>query len=287
MLKDKIFLKDVFITKLLKEEDCREYLASIIAAVLNLDKEYVLANLRLLDSEVSKNIHHKDQEVDVIVENEEMVVNIEINANDTEQSRIKNNSYIAQLVIRQTYPGKRYAIKPIVQINMNLFDAYAKNEFIYHSVMMEEKHHIKRRNSLIDIYDINLDFLSKMDYNQIKKLNEHDLQWLLYILVCQDKTHANHLYRESGMMKKVEMKKEDFLRELDSLLAYDHEEFHRREMEELKEKAVKEAREEGLKEGLEQSKKEMAKKSLKIGTLTLEQIAEITDLTIDEVKELQ
>lgn len=138
-----------------------------------------------------------------------------------------------------------------------------------------------------------------MDYNQIKKLNEHDLQWLLYILVCQDKTHANHLYRESGMMKKVEMKKEDFLRELDSLLAYDHEEFHRREMEELKEKAVKEAREEGLKEGhkkglkegkkegLEQSKKEMAKKSLKIGTLTLEQIAEITDLTIDEVKELQ
>lgn len=174
---------------------------------------------------------------------------------------------------------------------MNLFDAYAKNEFIYHSVMMEEKHHIKRRNSLIDIYDINLDFLSKMDYNQIKKLNEHDLQWLLYILVCQDKTHANHLYRESGMMKKVEMKKEDFLRELDSLLAYDHEEFHRREMEELKEKAVKEAREEGhkegLKEGLEQSKKEMAKKSLKIGTLTLEQIAEITDLTIDEVKELQ
>ena len=86
---------------------------------------------------------------------------------------------IAQLIIRQTFPGELYNIKPIVQINVDCFDAYLKNEFIYHSVMMEEKYHIKRRDSNIDIYDINLDFLSELDYNQIRNLSEKDLKWLL------------------------------------------------------------------------------------------------------------
>ncbi len=137
MIKEKTFLRDIIITKLLKAEECREYLASIIAAVLKIEKNYVMENLRLLDTEVSQNIHNKDQEVDVIAENNEMIINIEINTVNTRQSRIKNNTYIAQLILRQTAPGKIYNIKPIVQINVDCFDVYMKNEFIYHSVMME------------------------------------------------------------------------------------------------------------------------------------------------------
>lgn len=76
MIKEKIFIKDVFITKLLKAEECREYLVSIISAVLQIDKNYVANNLKLLDTEVNQNIHNKDQEVDLLVENKEMVVNI-------------------------------------------------------------------------------------------------------------------------------------------------------------------------------------------------------------------
>lgn len=177
--KNKIFLDDVVVPKLLKAEECREYLVSIIAAVLKIDKEYIMDNLRLIDTKINENIHNKDQEVDVIFENDAMMVNIEINTRNTKQSRIKNQVYIAHLIIRQTFPGEVYHIKPVIQINVDGFDLYNKNEFIYRSVMMEEKYHLKRMDSYIEIYDINLDFLSKIDYNHIKELSEKDLKWLL------------------------------------------------------------------------------------------------------------
>lgn len=291
MVKEKMFLKDVFITKLLKDVECRDYLASIIGAVLNIDSEYVLANLKLLDTEVNQNIHTKDQEVDIIVENEDMVVNIEINTLNTKQSRMKNNSYVAQLIIRQTYPGKLYDIKPIVQINVDCFDLYEKKEFIYHSVMMEEKYHLKRQDSNMDLYDINLDFLSELDYNQIRNLSEKDLKWLLYIFVCQDKKLKNNLYNKNRMMNKVEKKMENFMKEFDSLLYYNHDEFRASEIEELKQDAYKEGRKEGIEQGIEKGAKqnsiETAKKLLKMKVLTLEQIAESTDLTIQEIKKLK
>ena len=262
MTKEKIFLRDVFATKILKAEECREYLASIIAAVLDIDKDYVIHNLKLIDTEVSQNIHNKDQEVDVIVENEEMVVNIEINTLNTKQSRIKNNAYIAQLIIRQTYPGKVYKIKPIVQINVDCFDAYLKDEFIYHSVLMEEKYHVKRSDSNIDIYDINLDFLSNLDYNQIRNLSEKDLKWLLYIFVCQDEALKNNLYGGNRMMRKVEKKMEDFMKEFDSLLYYNHDEFREAELEELRQDAYKEGREEGIEHGIKQGIEKGIKKGI-------------------------
>lgn len=315
MVKSKIFLKDVVATKILKAEECREYLGCIIAAVLNIDKMYVLHNLKLLDTEVSQNIHTKDQEVDVIVENEEMVVNIEINTINSKQSRIKNNIYIAQLIIRQTFPGKLYNIKPIVQINVDNFDLYGKNEFIYHSILMEEKYHLKRKDSNLDIYDINLDFLSELDYNQVRNLSEKDLKWLLYIFVCQDDALKSNLYSGNRMMRKVKKKMESFMKEFDGILYYNHDEFRASELEEyregikaeykeklieeikeelkaeLKEKLKQDAYKEGMEQGIEQGSKqaniEMAKKLLKIGVLTTKQIANSTDLSTKEVEKLK
>lgn len=290
MVSPKIFLKDVVATKILKAEECREYLACIIAAVLNIDKMYILHNLKLLDTEVSQNIHTKDQEVDVIVENEEMVVNIEINTINSKQSRIKNNIYIAQLIIRQTFPGELYNIKPIVQINVDSFDLYGKNEFIYHSILMEEKYHLKRSNSNIDIYDINLDFLSELNYNQVRNLNEKDLEWLLYIFVCQDKTLRNNLYSKNGMMRKVKKKMESFMKEFDGILYYNHDEFRASELEELKQDAYKEGMEQGIQQGIEQGSKQnaigIAKKML-AKNKNLKEIQEFTNLSIKEIEELK
>lgn len=326
MVKEKMFLRDVVATKILKAEECREYLASIIAAVLEIDKNYVLNNLKLLDTEVSQNIHNKDQEVDILVENQEMVVNIEINTLNTKQSRMKNNAYIAQLIIKQTFPGKLYNIKPIVQINVECFDAYLKNEFIYHSVMMEEKYHIKRMDSNIDIYDINLDFLSELDYNQVRNLSETDLKWLLYIFVCQDETLKRNLYSGNSMMRKVEKKMEEFMKEFNSLFYYNHEEFRKRDIEEyreelrkemekelreeikvelrkelteemvkeikmelreeVKDEVINQVKEEGIEQGSKLAKLEMAKKLLSKNKSS-EEIHEFTDLSIEEIEELK
>ena len=274
--KEKVFLKDKVATKILKDESCREYVASIIACVLNIEKEYVMENLRLLDTEVNLNVHNKEQELDALFENDMAIINIEVNYKNTERSRKKNSIYIAQLILRQTYPRKDYLLsKPVIQINLNNFDYYGQNEFLYHSVTMEEKYHIERKDENREIYDINLDFLSELEYTEIEKLSERDLKWLLYIFVCQDEKLRTSLYEGNGMMGKVEKKMEDFMKEFDSILYYDHDEFERLNR---KDSAYKLGKEEGI--------IETAKKMLSSNILP-EQISEWTGLTIEEIEKLK
>ena len=221
--KEAKYLKDEYAKKLLKEEDCKEYVASIIASVLDLPKDYVVNNLKLLNNEININEHVKNQEADAVFDLDEHIVNIEINYNNSIELQTKNTGYIAQLYLTQIKPGENYPkIKPIVQINLNNYDVFNKNEFIYHSVVMETKHHIIR-NKDIEIFDINIDLLNEIDYNEIEKLNERDLRWLLYIFVCGDKRLREEVYGESEMMKKVNDKIDDYQAFLNRWLYYDKE----------------------------------------------------------------
>ncbi len=108
------YLKDEYAKKLLKEEDCKEYVASIIASVLDLPKDYVVNNLKLLNDEINVNKNVKDQKVDAVFNLDKHIVNIEINYNNNIELQTKNTSYIAQLYLKQIKPGERYPkIKPI------------------------------------------------------------------------------------------------------------------------------------------------------------------------------
>lgn len=86
--------------------------------------------------------------------------------------------------------------------------------------MMEENSH-KKRNDLLEIVDINLEYLSDISYNEIKKLDEKDLRWLLYIFVCKDKDLREQLYQEKRVMGIVSKKLEEVTQYLDELLFYD------------------------------------------------------------------
>ena len=110
-------------------------------------------------------------------------------------------------------------------------------------------------------------------YNKAKVFRKEFFSWL-----------KKNLYSENGMMKKVEKKMKNFMRELDSILYYNHEEFWAAELEELKEEAVRIAKEEAYKEGSKQSKIEMAKKMLDF--MNIEQIEEITGLSLKEIDQL-
>ncbi len=282
MKEEKMFLKDVVANKVLTDESCREYTASIIALILNIDKNYVLKNLKLLESKVNLNINNKDQDVDVLLENDYAIINIEVNYSNNEQVREKNHAYIAQLLLRNTFPGKKYDMKRVIQINLNNFDFYEEKEFIYHSLTMEEKYH-KPRNDKRDIYDIDLDILQKMPYTEIEKLSEKDLQWLLYIFVCQDEVLRSSLYQSNPMMKKVQRKLEDLTSEFDKILYYNREEIYGSE---IKKQAREEGLQEGRQEGRQEEKLKIAKNLLKYG-MSNKDIAENTSLSIVEIEKLR
>ena len=62
--------------------------------------------------------------------------------------------------------------------------------FIYQSVVMESRIHIER-NKYLEIYDINLDYLRKVDYNNIKK---DSLEYYLYYMVVKDIKQIKFIY---------------------------------------------------------------------------------------------
>ncbi len=57
-------------------------------------------------------------------------------------------------------------IKKVYQINLNGYDEFKKNEFIYRIKVIEEKYNIERYDNL-EIIDINLYKLYEMDYNLV------------------------------------------------------------------------------------------------------------------------
>ena len=270
MVQEKKLLRDEYAKKIFRSEDCKEYVASVIAVVLNLKKEYVMENLTLINPNVNVNKNIKDQEVDTVFDTKNNYINIEINYQNSKELQMKNSAYIAQLYLKQVKPREKYQIKPIVQININNYDYYQKGKFIYHSYIMEEEYHLTRDKN-IEIYDINLELLSQMDYNEIEKMNERDLKWLLYIFVCEDKGLREEVYGGNEMMKKVNKKVEDYEQALDAYLFYD-----KKQLEEA-----------GIRELYRQDfLKETAKKMLE-DHMDIELIMKYTGLTKDEIEVIQ
>ena len=278
MQKEKKFLKDNIAKKVLSSEECREYLLQIIALSLEMDMKEVKENIKLIDTNVSNHETLKDQETDLLLENDQNVFNIEINYNYYEEGMIKNRCYIANLLVRQIKKGRRYKeYKKIHQININNYDLYQKGEFIYRSYMMEEKYHLKR-DEIIEIIDINLDFLSEVDYNEIKKIKEKDLRWYLYIFVCSSKEERKEIYQESTMMRKVYERMDKYTETLNELLYYNPEELKKEAEYNL---GVKEGMEKGLKDG----KIEIAKIMFK-NKEDMEKIIKYTGLSQEEIENL-
>ena len=290
--KDKYFLRDDVANRVLSDPKNKEYLASIIASSLDMDKKYVMENLEYYDNHIYGNIHTKKSEADVVIELPENYVNIEINYNNYKEGKIKNMIYVLHLVLRQTSPSENYQkLKKVYQINLNNYDYYHKGEFIYRSILMETKHHLKRED-LLEIIDINLDFLYKLDYTEITKLNEEDLKWLLYIFVCQDEEKREKIYLKNKMIKKVDESLKRFTKEYDKNLFYNKEEFQKRAAYEEgrndgyasgKNDGYTLGKDEGIEIGLDKRNKEIAKTMLKESTFDIEMISKITGLTKEEI----
>lgn len=263
------FLRDEVASRILTDESLIDYIVCIVSASTNIKKEDI-EDIKLFSPRINTNSNTKASNVDAVYENDKNVVNIEVNMNESKLSNNKNMRYIYQLMLRQVKPNEKDIYKKVLQINLNAFDYFKKDEFIYHSYIMEEKFHLKRSEE-IEIVDINLEKIGELSYNDIRKEDNNSLETLLYIFTCEDKEKREELYRNNEIMKKVNDKLNDLTDDFDSILFYDREEFKRLESEEL---------------GETKKAKEIAKKMLE-EKLDIELISKVTGLRVDEIKELQ
>ena len=119
--------------------------------------------------------------------------------------------------------------------------------------------------------DIHIDLLNEIDYNEIERLKEDDLRWLLYIFVCGDESLREKVYGESEMMKKVNDKIDNYQAFLNQWLYYDKEYLDNCGFEEI---------------GRQKAKKETAKKMLE-DHLDIDLITKYTGLTLNQIENIK
>ena len=275
------YLSDKVANIIFSDESCRDYLVSVVSSALNLDKDLVSSNLRLVSSRVNSNVNVKYNYLDNIFENDVSIINLEVNYFKTKETDMKNLSYVCHMVLKQTKPGNRYNLKPVYQININNYDVYGKNEFIYHSYLMDDKYHL-RRNNFIQITDINVDFLAKLDYNKIK-MRKDSLEKLLYIFICYDKEKLDKLYLGDRIMDSVRNKLTYVTEDFPETIYYNREEYEERVAYEL---GMQDGLEKGIKEGMANTKLELAKSMLE-DKVSIEKIMKYTNLTKEEIESLK
>ena len=227
MRRERVLLKDKVVKKLLNSENptCREYLVRLISASTGISVKLLRNNIELITPNINSNSNYVNSVSDVMVKDNENYYNIEINYNNVPIAIVKNNIYMYNSILRQVHKSDDYKnVKGVIQININNYDLFSKGEFVYDSMMIEKKHHIVRDN-MLRVIDINLDFLSNIDYNKIKKGNEYNLEKLLYFFVCNDKKLLDNIYNGNGLMRDISKIFNIDIEDLDKQLYYDYDEY--------------------------------------------------------------
>ena len=204
---------------------------------------------------------------------------IEVNYSRSKTSKRKSLTYGHQLTLRQLTNSESYKeLKPITIININARDTtYKIGEFVYETVLMEKQHHLEY-TELLKIYDINLSYYKKIDYNSINEGLLKDLA----LFVIEDEKVLKTIYKGDRMIQMVKKNLENFTQLFDEAFYCSEEELQRQIDEEMKEEGFKE----GFLDGAKKNSMDIAKKMKSLGTNTIEQIATITGLSIEEISKL-
>lgn len=261
-----VLLTDKFAKILFNTKVGQKYLTKLISLIIDTPVELLGQSFIPLNPHISVHPDVISSEADLVYENGDIFVNLEINFHDSLKLNNKNQVYLHQLILRQVSSD----IKKVFQINLNGYDEFKRNEFIYRSKVIEEKYNIERYDNL-EIIDINLYKLYEMDYNLVMECTD-ELKKMLYLFVCDDNDLLVRLYEGDRFMKKVLKEANRLKVNIDDLLLYDKEEIKR----DVYEAGVK-----------RRNSIEIAIKLLKNQKYTFEEIADMTDLALYEVEKLK
>lgn len=257
------FINDRAAKLLLTDINLRDYVCLIISKLLKLNYNYVKNNLELVHNGVNKNQNIKGKDTDALFENDYSVINFEFNTEYKSAYIIKNNMYVFHLYLRQLKPGeKENKIKPI----------YQKGEFIYKTQLCETTYHCIRDNNLV-IYDINMDFLKKLSYNEIDGMPSDSLEKLFLVFYNREDFNYEQFYDGNPIMERVIKRLEEMWENFDDMLYYDVEKLRKAADDE----AMKETIEKQVAEKVEKREKEITKE------ITQKVTDEVTQKVTDEV----
>ena len=270
LLNDKI-VKKIFTSD---EELGKKVILRILSDILKIPVKKLDNDFEIVYPEIGLNKYNINSEADLVYKNKKAYFSFEFNYNNYQSLVNKNFSYVCLLYVKDIKNKEDYSnIKEVYSINIDGFDYYGYDEFIYESEMRERKIGIPL-GIKIKYYNINLAYLKKMGYNDIIKEKDF-IKRLMYMFVCNDEEFLDKLYEGDEMMNAFRKKVNDVLENIDVLMYYDRDKL-------LRDGAYDDGKEEGIKE----NKIEIAKNMLE-EKMDLKIISKLTGLPKEEIKTLQ
>ena len=150
---------------------------------------------------------------------------------------------------------------------------------------MEKNLHLQE-DELLEKYHVNIDYLNKLGYNEIRS---EDLFKLLYFLTCDDRNKLEEVYKGDKFMSDVIKEAKEIADDDHIKLFFTEEEVRRLDGEERYEAGLKDGIQEGIKQGIaqgiEQRNQEMVI-NMYNDKVSIETIAKYANLTTEEVQKI-
>ena len=258
--------KEVF----LKNNDS-EPLQALLELILEIKIDYLEINKTEL---LSGNVNVKDKRVDAVVYAGNKKIDIEINSQDKDYVKPRNTAYICNMYQSHTLVGELYDEKTdIVLVNLTWGLGSENDKMTKYMIMSEDgKQYVKN----FIIYEINMDYFDKLWYSK----NEEEIKKNMYLIMLNlDK-------KELEAMPKDKRDKIVDKYITNVTIVNDNPEFQKYMSEEEDKKKIQNSLiSEAKNEGISQEKVSIAKNMLN-KNMPLEDISDITGLSIEEINKL-
>ena len=162
-----------------------ELSARVLSEILKVDYNDIYNNMKIISEDMLFSTKTVDGETDMMLETDKLYVNIEFCYTRGSTRQKQTDSYIYAIFFKQVLKTEDYKnMKNIVQIMIEDYDYFGRNEFSYEVGFMEKNLHIPE-DDLITKYHISLENLKGIDYNSIK-YEKDALKRILYMFVCSE-----------------------------------------------------------------------------------------------------
>ena len=259
----------------------RRMVANLISEITGIDKELLFHATYIGGEEIAKRQEiQKKQSTDMTIKiTDHMQIIVEMNQQKREHVFEKNSLYAMSRIVETTTSKKDYT--SIILINFDNFNQYETSDPILIFQIQDKKGHIEVNNYIS--YHVILENCSDKNYNVGKEIKK-------FAKFLQEKRTIEQLeetYEGDEEYMSVIRTVEELSKDPEFAGYYDIEEKHRQQLEDAKETGMDEGLEQGMIQGKTEANLSTAKKLLQLGVNTIEQIAEVTGLSIEQVEKLK
>ena len=258
--------------------------SDLLKALLEFILKIKIDKLEIKKTELlSGNVNIKDKRVDAIVHTGNKKIEIEINSQNKDYLHTRSTAYICNIYQSNANVGDTYnEDTDIIQVNLTWGLGRNNDEMKIYKIM-NEKGELYVKNFII--YEINMDYYDKIWYSK----NEDEIKKNQYMIMLDlDKKELKNMPKDKIVDKYI----------TNVTIVNDDPEFQKYMSEEEDKKKIQnsllsEAKEEGISQGIEQGYtsgindgiKQTAKSMLN-KNMSIEDISDITGLSIEEINKL-